>query len=58
MNYIVDINGFKITEKEIMKISYEVIEILAQKNITHAVAYMILDRTKEELQNTIVKKSN
>lgn len=53
---IININGFSIKQSEINEIKEQIINILSQKNITHAIAYMILDETKDELQNTIVKK--
>ena len=47
----------KLYTKEILQMVYQIIDIFAKKNITHAFAYMILDEVKNELQNTIVKKS-
>lgn len=55
MEKIIEFNGNTITENEVEDISKSIIKILSQKNITHAIAYMILDKVKEELQNTIIK---
>ena len=51
-----EINGISIAETEIETIVDEIIEILSQKNITHAIANMILDEVKDKLMNTIIKK--
>lgn len=42
-------------KKKIDRITQEIIDILSQNNITHAMAYMILENVKQELENTIVK---
>lgn len=55
MEQIIDVNGYTIEKSEINKITQEIINILSQKNITHAMAYMILENVKQELENTIVK---
>lgn len=52
----ININGFVIEEKKLEDITNQIIDILSKKNITYAVAYMILDKAKEELENTIFKK--
>lgn len=57
METFIEVNGNSITTTEVQNIVNEIIEILSQKNITHAIAYMILETTKQELENTIVKKS-
>lgn len=55
MEQIIDVNGYTIEKSKINKITQEIINILSQKNITHAMAYMILENVKQELENTIVK---
>lgn len=52
---IIDVNGYSIEKEKIDRITQEIIGILSQKNITHAMAYMILENVKQELENTIVK---
>ena len=52
----IEINGTSIAETEIENIVDEIIEILSQKNITHAIANVILDKVKDSLSNMIVKK--
>ena len=52
---IIDVNGYSIEKEKIDRITQEIIDILSQKNITHAMAYMILENVKQELENTIVK---
>lgn len=55
MKQIIDINGHSIEKEKIDRITKEIIDILSQKNITHAMAHMILENIKQELENTIVK---
>lgn len=55
MKQIIDINGHSIEKAKVEKITQEIINTLSQKNITHAMAYMILENVKQELENTIVK---
>lgn len=52
---IINVNGYSIEKEKIDGIIQEIIDILSQKNITHAMAYMILENVKQELENTIVK---
>lgn len=52
---IINVNGYSIEKEKIDGITQEIIDILSQKNITHAMAYMILENVKQELENTIVK---
>lgn len=56
MNEILEVNGYEIGREKINGIVNEIITLLSTKNITHAIAYMILEDTKEQLENTIVKK--
>ncbi len=56
MEKIYDFGNYAISENDVLDIVNQIIEILANKNITHAGAYMILERTKEELANTVIKK--
>lgn len=52
---IINVNGYSIEKEKIDRITQEIIDILSQNNITHAMAYMILENVKQELENTIVK---
>lgn len=52
---IINVNGYSIEKEKIDGITQEIIDILSKKNITHAMAYMILENVKQELENTIVK---
>ena len=54
MMYVV--NGCPIQKEKYEKIINEIIELFTKENITIAMANMILDETKKELKNTIVKK--
>lgn len=55
MKEIIDVNGFEIEKDKIDEIVKKIIEILKEKNITYAVAYMILDEIKYSLNNDIIK---
>lgn len=52
---IINVNGYSIEKEKIDRITQKIIDILSQNNITHAMAYMILENVKQELENTIVK---
>ena len=49
-------NGHILLQSEINEIVSKIIDIFQDKKITHAVAYMILEEVKNQLQNTIVMK--
>ena len=54
----IEVNGHILYQSEINKIVSKIIDIFSDKKITHAVAYMILEEVKNQLQNTIVKKGD
>lgn len=58
MNEIIEINGYCIEQNEIDEIILEIIKLFSKKNITHAIAYMILDEVKNGLQNTVIKTND
>lgn len=58
METVIDINGICISQSDIDELVNEIIKLLSKKNITYAVAYMILNEVKNELQNTIFKVNN
>ena len=53
---VFEINGKLLLQSEINEIVSKIIDIFQDKKITHAVAYMILEEVKNQLQNTIVMK--
>lgn len=55
---VFEINGKLLLQSEINEIVSKIIDIFQDKKITHAMAYMILEGVKNQLQNTIVKKGN
>lgn len=57
MEALIDVGGMQISQSKIDEIAFEIINILENKNITYAIAYMILDEVKEKLQNTILRKA-
>lgn len=57
MEALIDVGGMQISQSKIDEIAFEIINILENKNITYAIAYMILDEVKEKLQNTILRKT-
>ena len=56
MNKIIDVNGHFINQEEADEIVNKIISIFESKKITYAIANMILDETKKELQNIVIKK--
>lgn len=50
------INGAEIESKRIKDITSKIINILSKENITYAIAYVILNEVKNELENTLIKK--
>lgn len=54
----IEVNGHILYQSEINEIVSKIIGIFSDKKITHAVAYMILEEVKNQLQNTIVKKGD
>ena len=55
MDKIIDVDGFQIEQSRIDNIVKDIIGVLAKENITHAIAYMILEETKLKLDNTLVR---
>ena len=55
MKEIIDVNGFEIEKDKVNEIVQEIIKILKEKNITYAIAYMILDEIKDSLNNNIIR---
>lgn len=51
---VLNINGFDIEKREIDIIVNQIINILSKKNITYAIAYMILNEVKNSLENKII----